>query len=210
IRFTDTGVGIDEENSTRIFEPFYTTKGPAGEGEIPGIGLGLSISYGIVRRHGGTIEVASKVGKGTTISVKLPIKGDREEKKRKGGKRRRKVRPKSLHILVVDDEEEICRMIIKWLSFEGHRVKSALTGKKAIALVKREYFHVVFLDIVMPKISGVVVLEKIKALSPLTRVVIMTGRLLDEELKKMLRDKGASDFIQKPFRMEGLLRILEG
>jgi two-component system cell cycle sensor histidine kinase/response regulator CckA len=71
--FTDTGIGIKKENLRRIFEPFYTTKGSVGKGDIPGTGLGLSVSYGIVKRHEGTIEVKSQKGKGTTFTVTLPL-----------------------------------------------------------------------------------------------------------------------------------------
>lgn len=211
ICFTDTRVGIEEHNLARIFEPFYTTKGVTGKSEILGIGLGLSVSYGIVKRHGGTIEVESKLGRGTTFTVKLPIRGRREKKgvRRKKGKSQ-KAKPNPLNVLVVDDEKYICKMVEKWLSLEGHTVKSALTGNKALALVEKEYFHVVFLDIVMPGISGAEALERIKALSPQTRVVMMTGRLLDKDLRDTLKAKGASDFIQKPFSMEDLIRTLEG
>lgn len=211
IRFADTGVGIEEHKLARIFEPFYTTKVVTGKSEIPGIGLGLSVSYGIVKRHGGTIEVESKLGRGTTFTVKLPIRGRREKKgvRRKKGKSQ-KAKPKPLNILVVDDEKYICKMVEKWLFLEGHTVKSALRGNQAIALVEKEYFHVVFLDIVMPGISGAEALERIKTLSPHTRVIMMTGRLLDKDLRDTLKAKGASDFIQKPFRMEDLIRTLEG
>ncbi len=73
ISFTDTGVGIKKENLSRIFEPFYTTKGAIGKGDIPGTGLGLSVSYGIVKRHGGTIDAKSQEGKGTTFTVTMPV-----------------------------------------------------------------------------------------------------------------------------------------
>ena len=76
VSFTDTGIGIDKKHLSKVFEPFYTTKGALGGNEkIQGAGLGLSVSYGIVKRHGGMIEVESKVGKGTTFIVKLPVKG---------------------------------------------------------------------------------------------------------------------------------------
>jgi len=115
-----------------------------------------------------------------------------------------------LNILVVDDEEEICRMFTKWLSSEGHRVKSALTGKKAIDLVKKKHFDIVFLDIVMPGISGVNTLEEIKKISPKTKAIMITGRLLDKHLLNKLRQRGASGFLQKPFKMEDIMEFIKG
>lgn len=113
-----------------------------------------------------------------------------------------------LNILVVDDEEQICRMFSKWLSLEGHRVKSALTGKKAINLVKKEYYDLVFLDIVMPGIPAIKVFEKTKEISPKTKVIAMTGKLIDEEMLKELRQEGVSNLLQKPFKMNDIKEII--
>lgn len=114
-----------------------------------------------------------------------------------------------MNILVVDDEQEICKIFSKWLSSEGHRVKSALTGKKAIDLVKKKYFDIVFLDIVMPGISGVDTLEEIKRISPKTKAIMITGRFIDKNLLNELRQKGASGFLQKPFKMEDIMETLK-
>ncbi len=211
VSFTDTGIGIEEENLGRVFEPFYTTKGAVGEDtRTQGIGLGLSVSYGIVERHGGTIEIASEVGRGTTFTVKLPVKGKEVKKSRaKVARKAKKKMPEPQKILVVDDEKAICQMFTKWLSSEGHQVKSALTGKTAISLVKKESFDVVFLDIVMPGISGVEVLERIKEISPKTKVIMITGSLLKKDTWDGLKQKGASGYIQKPFKMEDITKCLE-
>lgn len=115
-----------------------------------------------------------------------------------------------LNILVVDDEEEICNMFEKLLSFEGHRGQSALTGKKAINLVKKEHFDVVFLDIVIPGITVFEVLEKIKKISPETKVVIITGKLIDKDLLQELEQKGSSVFLQKPFKIEDIMISIKG
>lgn len=194
VSFNDTGKGIKKENLDRVFEPFYTTKGAVGgRSDIFGTGLGLSVSYGIVKRHGGTIEVESDVGKGTTFTVKLPVKAVRTQKRSE--KKREVKKTKVLNILIVDDEEEICTMFTKWLSAERHRVKSALTGRRAINLIKKENFDIVFLDIVMPGIPSVEVLDKIKEISPKTRIIMITGKFIDEDLLKNLRQKGASEFL---------------
>jgi CheY-like chemotaxis protein len=206
VSFSDTGIGIEEENLGRVFEPFFTTKGAAGgDARIQGIGLGLSVSFGIVRRHDGSIEVESEIGKGTTFTVRIPVKAIEARKTRAKAARKtkkRKLDPQS--ILVVDDEKAICQMFRKWLSSEGHKVKSELTGRKAINLVRREWFDIVFLDIVMPGISGVKVLERIKEISPKTKVIMITGSLLKENTWHELKQKGASGFIMKPFSMEDI------
>jgi len=74
VSFSDTGRGIEEKNLAKLFKPFYTTKGPLGGSTIPGTGLGLYVSYAIIQRYKGRIEVESRVGRGTTFTIKLPVK----------------------------------------------------------------------------------------------------------------------------------------
>ncbi len=206
ISFTDTGIGITEENLGRVFEPFYTTKGAVGgDTRIQGIGLGLSVSYGIVERHGGMIEVESKAGKETTFTIRLPAKTEKTKKrvvKEKTMPKAKKTKPRS--VLIVDDEEEICKMLTKWLSVEGHKVESSTTGKKALDLVKKESFDIVFLDIIMPGILAIDTLAEIKELSPKTKIFMITGKLVDKELWKELKAIGASGYLQKPFKIEDI------
>lgn len=212
VGFTDTGKGIEKEDLGKLFEPFYTTKGAIGNDDIlQGTGLGLSVSYGIVKRHGGMIEVLSKAGKGSIFTIKLPAKEKKaEEKLPKDEKRGEDRDHRPLSILAVDDEEEICKMFMKWLSLEGLRVESATTGKKAIHLVKKEKFDFVFLDIIMPGIPSIEVLEKISKISPKTKVIMMSGKLIGNDLLNNLRQKGASGFLQKPFKIEDIMRAIKG
>ena len=211
VSFKDTGSGIKAENLGRVFEPFYTTKGAIGGNKIPGIGLGLSVSHGIVRRHGGTIKVDSQVGVGTTFTLRLPIEESRTkiDIPKKFESQKQKNVP-ALHILVVDDEEEICRMLLKWMTSEGHDVEFETSGRGAIDLVKKESFDVVFLDLVMPGIPAFNVLERIKILSPHTRVVMMTGKLIDQTILHEFTERGASSFLQKPFGIEDIRQVLKG
>jgi len=210
ISFTDSGIGIEEENLGRVFEPFYTTKGAVGgDAKTQGIGLGLSVSYGIVERHGGMIEVESKAQKKTTFTVRLPARVEKAEKRVVKEKKEVKVKKtKPVKVLVIDDEEEILKMFTKWLSAEGHQVKSVLTGEKAIGLVKKESFDIVFLDIVMPGIPAIDTLAEIKELSPKTKIFMITGKLVDKELWKELKAKGASGYLQKPFKIENIKNCL--
>jgi len=209
VSFSDTGKGIEKENLSKLFEPFYTTKGALGGSTIPGIGLGLSVSYGIIQKHRSTIEVNSRVGQGTTFTVKFPTE-EVEPKERviKEQKKKEIENAQNMNILIMDDEEEICKIFINWLSAKGHRVKSALTGREAIELVKNEYFNVAFLDIIMPGIPGNIVLEEIKKISPETKVVMITGKLMNHYLLNKLIQKGASGCIQKPFGIEEIKEVL--
>ena len=112
-------------------------------------------------------------------------------------------------ILGVDDEEAICRIFLKLFTPGGYEAKAVTTGGEAVNLVKEVFFDLVFLDIVMPGISGAVVLGKIKEISPDTEIIIITGSLMSTGLMKELRKKGASGFLQKPFRLEDILDIIE-
>ena len=207
VRFTDTGKGIKEANLRRVFEPFYTTQVEVEKDSwLKGIGLSLSVSYRIVKRHGGMIEVESEIGKGTTFTVKLPAKGEKAEEKRE--ERKEMAKPESKNILIVDDEEEICKMFTKWLRLDGHGVKYALTGRDAVDLIKKDSFNVVFLDVVMPGVPSIEVLEEIKNISPETKVVMITGKLMDKDLLSDLIQKGAIGYLQKPFKIEDIKEIL--
>lgn len=112
-----------------------------------------------------------------------------------------------MNVLVVDDEEEIGRMLIKYLSAEGARVKFVLTGEKAVELVKKEHFDVVFLDISLPGISGIEVLDNIMEVSPETKVIMMSG-IGNNDLIDKLKQKGASGCLLKPFKLEEIEKIL--
>jgi DNA-binding NtrC family response regulator len=117
-------------------------------------------------------------------------------------------KPKILNILVVDDEENICKMLTKWLSLEEHRVKSALTRQEALDLMSKDYFNFVFLDFVMPGISVIEILKEIKEISPKTKIVMMSGNLTDRNLLKELKQRGASNYLQKPFTINDIMEII--
>ncbi len=108
---------------------------------------------------------------------------------------------KSLNVLVVDDDEGMRKIFTKWLSGK-HRVKTASNGENALKLVHKERFDVVFLDVIMPGLPSLVVLDDIKKISPKTKVVMITGRMLDEEFRKELQQRGASQQLEKPFTVE--------
>jgi len=113
-----------------------------------------------------------------------------------------------MNIIVVDDEKEICDFLTKYFMDEGHSAKSALTAKEAIELVKKEYFNIAFLDIVMPEVSGMEVLNKIKEISPDTKTIMITGKLKDANFFKQLKQSGASECLEKPFNMKEIQKTL--
>lgn len=113
-----------------------------------------------------------------------------------------------LKILVIDDEEDICRMFVKCLSLGGHVVAYALTGRQGINKMKKEHFHVVFLNVVMPRMMGLEVLERIKKISPKSKVIVMTGQMIEKKQLSLSKKKGASGFLQKPFSIDEIERAI--
>ncbi|HSE83290.1 MAG TPA: ATP-binding protein [Thermodesulfobacteriota bacterium] len=218
VDFSDTGVGIPKENLPKIFEPFFTTKGSLGSGSVPGTGLGLSVTYAIVERHGGRIDVSSEVGKGTTFTIKIPniqhlsrtdVSGLLPEENKSAVVRSKK----KGNILVVDDEKFICDIFKESLSEIDHNVVTVNSGEDAIELVQKNHFDIVFLDPTMPGKSGLDIFEEIRVLDPDSFVVIISGRM-EESLSGQLINAGAFSFIRKPFTLDQIQhtvsRILEG
>ena len=165
---SDNGSGMDEETLRRCMEPFYTTKGEDGTG------LGLGLVHGIVRRHEGTIDIDSKKGRGTTVSVALPaLKPD--EAARAEGSAEEAVAGRALRLLVVDDEPRFCKLIHGFLVSDGHRVEIAHDGREGLQKFLSGHFDVVILDQAMPRMSGTQVAAAIKRMVPDKPVVLLTG-----------------------------------
>ena len=110
--------------------------------------------------------------------------------------------------MVIDNEEEIGHMFQKWLSLENHRVISAQTSKKALSLVKENKFDVVFISVILAEIPGLEVLERIKKISPETKVIMMTGKLIESDLTEEIKQKEASGYLQKPFSIKDVQNCL--
>ena len=197
IKVEDTGAGIPEDIKNRIFDPFFTTKG------VQSTGLGMSISYGIIHRHKGTIVVNSSEGKGTAFTIRLPILEKSFEKKENVltmPKKQRKAR-----ILVVDDEEDVGQLLSDILISEDHEVEVASNGSQGVEMFEKKSFDMVFTDLGMPGMSGWEVAEKIKAINRRVPVALVTGwniELKDQEM----RDKNIDIVIHKPFEVKQVLR----
>jgi PAS domain S-box-containing protein len=198
IQISDTGIGIAEEVRKKVFEPFFTTK------PFTNTGLGLSMSYGIVKRFGGKIEVESKVGLGTTFTIVLPIGGERRKEKLSPSifKRGRKAR-----LLVIDDEEFVRSVLSRILAQVGHEVTLAEDGGKGIQLFKKGKFDMVLTDLGMPGMSGWDVCRTIKEISPHTPVGMITGWGMEMNRSKM-EECGLDFFISKPFDSNQILDVV--
>lgn len=198
---TDTGTGIPDHLLDHVFQPFMTTKGALGGSATPGTGLGLAISYGIMQNHGGTISVASRVGLGTTVTIRLPIAREMLVAIEKD------LDPepqKSLRILVVDDEEIVAASAARLLENHGHIVAVVHDGETALRRYREQPFDLVISDIVMPGMDGVELLHWLRTIDQQAQVLIMTGHALPGKVEQMLR-AGALDVISKPFVVDELL-----
>ncbi len=191
----DTGTGISKEIRNRIFDPFFTTKGPNSSG------LGLSVSYGIIRRHQGEISLSR--ARGATFYIKLPVaKNSKSDTTWESFPKNRN----KANILVIDDEREIRNTLHEILSLEGHRVTVARNGPDGLSAFKTDKFDMVLTDLGMPGISGWEVARKIKELSPNTPVAIITGWGLQTNPQAM-KQAGMDLTVPKPLRL-GVIRKL--
>jgi signal transduction histidine kinase len=201
---TDTGVGMSKATQERIFEPFFTTK-PPGQGT----GLGLSTVYGIVKQSGGYVWVYSEIGRGTTFKIYLPAVSmassvSRVEEEREPSP---PVAAAPERILLVEDEPNVRRIARRILERNGHTVLEAANGHEALNVLehRREPIAVILTDLVMPEMGGRELARKVRVVSPMSRVVFMSGYTEDAVLRQNVMEPG-SIFLDKPFTFDTLLR----
>jgi PAS domain S-box-containing protein len=208
ISVSDTGVGIDKETQERIFEPFFTTK-EMGRGT----GLGLASVYGIIKSHGGYINVYSEKEKGTVFTIYLPASEKIALKEIESGPAA--IIKGSGTILLIDDEEMILDVGIELLKELGYTVKSAMSGAEAIDVFKGERgkIDLIIMDMIMPGMGGGETFDRLKEIDPDIKVLLSSGYSINGQATKILR-RGCDGFIQKPFNMnqlaEKVQRILVG
>jgi PAS domain S-box-containing protein len=202
-KVTDTGVGMTEKIRQNIFDPFFTTKGARG------MGLGMSVVYGIVTRHGGKIDVETALGKGTTFFLDFPKTHERHTAiaGTDGAALPQLMRPG--RILVVDDEPDVAAVVKDVLATAGHEVDTAISGTEALKMLELTAYDLVFTDLGMPDMSGWEVAERINEEKPGLAVVLVTGwgTSLDEA---DANKRGVTAIVQKPFEIDELLKIAHG
>jgi two-component system, cell cycle sensor histidine kinase and response regulator CckA len=199
ISVTDTGVGMDSETQKRIFEPFFSTKSVG-----KGTGLGLASAYGIIKNHGGLINVYSEKGHGTTFTIYLPasVKEAVETKPAEDS-----LLSGDETILVVDDEQINVELMKELLEKLGYKILTAQSGKKAIELYREHSkdIKLVILDMIMPEMNGKETLLSLMETDKKVMVLLSSGYSINGEAAKIL-EMGCKGFIQKPFRVEELSR----
>ncbi|MFN8635928.1 MAG: response regulator [Chloroflexota bacterium] len=199
VEVTDTGVGMTREVSRRVFEPFFTTKAEGGTG------LGLAVSYGIVRRRGGQLSVSSVPSGGTTFTVELPLAGAQAEITPPGGAKPAPDRRR--HVLFADDEAGLASIVQRLLLLEGFDVTTCTSGEEALAAFDPERHDLVLTDYGMPDLTGLQVAAAVKRRSPGTPVVLVTG--WGSDLDSSSPPPGIHSVIGKPFRLATLVEAVK-
>jgi signal transduction histidine kinase len=200
IAVSDTGVGMDEEVRRRIFDPFFTTKG------VRGTGLGLSVVYGIVERHGGSIQVASAPGQGTTVRLRLrPTKPETLHAPSPPPQRRVPAPPR--RILLIDDDPTVREALSSLLRAMGHTVTEAAGGAAGLAMLAATPPDLVLTDLGMPEVTGWDVARAVKAERSGLPVILLTGwgdQVEDEEGGSACVDR----ILGKPVGLQDLLGVI--
>jgi two-component system, cell cycle sensor histidine kinase and response regulator CckA len=204
LSISDTGCGMDQETMEHIFEPFFTTKEKGR-----GTGLGLSTVYGIIKQHGGFINVYSEVGRGSTLNIYLPcMRGGRdaemivpgEEEVVKGG---------SETLLIAEDNDMVLRMTRRALERIGYRVVAANDPEQCLRMVAAypDTIHLMLIDVIMPGMNGKELYERLSVLRPDVDVIYMSGYSEDVISHHGVLDAEVN-FIQKPFSTRDLARLI--
>jgi two-component system cell cycle sensor histidine kinase/response regulator CckA len=197
ITITDTGFGMDDSTRRRIFDPFFTTK-KMGRGT----GLGLASVYGIIRNHGGGINVFSEKGKGATFIIYLPAsdKIPLEEKTPAHA-----IMTGGATILLIDDEEMIIDVGSQLLERLGHTVLTAGSGETALEIYQKNQaaIDLVILDMIMPGMGGGETYDRLQEINSDIKVILSSGYSVNGQAAEIL-NRGCSGFIQKPFNLKGL------
>jgi two-component system NtrC family sensor kinase len=205
VKVVDNGPGIPEDTLSKIFDPFFTTK-EVGRGT----GLGLSIAFGIVRDHGGRIWAESEVGSGTAFTVELPILEPPVDTLRQPQPTKNMGPYPGNRILVVDDEEEILRLISRILQQRGHQVVAVQTAEASLDTLANEEYDVIICDVRMPGMGGQELYLHLRSEHPelLKRLIFTTGDTISSSTRAFLQNV-ETPYVSKPFPIEDLERAID-
>jgi CheY-like chemotaxis protein len=197
----DNGSGMDEKTLSHIFEPFYTTKGPGQR-----TGLGLPVVYGIVRQNGGCIDVESQPGQGTTFIIYLPRSEAAEDLASELLPLKEKLEG-SETILIVEDELALRTLLNRFFRLYGYKILEARDGNEAL-LICQKYkgpIHLMLTDVVMPRMNGRELADRLAPLHPEMQVLFMSG-YTDSDLAPYGLLEASKTIIPKPFRPQDLVK----
>lgn len=196
IEVQDTGTGMTMETRSRCMEPFFTTKGEKGTG------LGLAIIHGIVRRHEGLVRITTEINKGTKFTIQLPITVISENIAPAEAPALPFERP--LRILVVDDDADVCKVLVSYLKTDEHEIVTAENGTEALEKFRTDHFDLVITDRAMPKMSGEQMAAAIKTVNPAMPVLLLTG--FEEENQR--RIPNVDLLLRKPVSLDSMRHAL--
>jgi len=200
VTVTDTGTGMPETVRQRIFEPFYSTKGEGGSG------LGLSMAYSIVRRHGGEIEVDSEPGRGTTFTLIFPVSHEMAATEAPEGAPRER---RTARVLVVDDNGQVLSTLTEMMRSAGHTVTATQSAPSALRDYQPGRFDVVITNIGMAEMNGWEFAERLRARDARVPLLFITGWGLREEDHARLAGLGVRRCLFKPVRPDELDGVIQ-
>lgn len=201
LSISDSGLGMDEETRSHIFEPFYTTKE-----RNKGTGLGLATVYGIVKQNNGFIYVFSKRGKGSTFKIFLPRAGEKGRRSKAQKAATEKLTGNET-ILLVEDDQTVRNVTSASLSYYGYKVITAANGEEALSIYKKHHRNIslVLSDVIMPLMNGREMASNIHKDYPEQKILFFSGYTDNRVVRESILKEGM-DFIQKPYSHEELAR----
>lgn len=215
ISVSDQGIGIAKEDHERIFNPFFQVDNELSR-SYEGSGIGLSLARELVELHGGTIEVQSELGQGTTMNVLLPIHTLRDKNRQSVKKTVQTKLPLQSNnenhykLLVAEDNLTTIDLMQTFLHSEGYQLTIATDGLEAIEIVKNTTPDVILLDLHLSKMDGFTVIKKIRKMSNHlnTPILVISAVAFEEEIERCL-NLGANAFLQKPFSLTNLIEHIQ-
>jgi len=203
IKISDTGVGIGDDIKQRIFEPFFSTKN-----QNISSGLGLAISYNIIKKHGGIINVYSEPGSGSCFSIYFPVIND--SSKVLFDENDREIVYGTGTVLIIDDEPVILNIAEGFLEQCGYDIITAEGADKGIEIYKNEHSRIsaVLIDLSMPGKSGIEVFQELQGIDPDIKAVLSSG-MLDSESKDAAVKMGVKNCVNKPYMGTELSKVMK-